>query len=346
LTEIVVLDANVLVPYNLCSLLLALAEADLFEPRWSTHILDETQRTLIRRMNKPADKIARRLDAMREAFPEASVHGFEWMEPGLTCHRKDRHVLAAAIAANATTIVTTNLKDFPDESCAPHGVVAEHPDVFLQMLFGQDAAACAAALEADAARKKRPPMTPQAVLASFAEIAPTFANTMHQHILEGAPPTSDVPAYVAVPVEDSPLADWTDKHDPTNPWHVALAWWTALRDRARYSDVLADLTHSPSAFGDYEWAADLLNDQSIASRVYYAVDDPEHVAFVRFFPEVAESSQTFAAFTVPGGRYMTLCKYADGSWRVWGLGKFVVGARGVRASLGRTGTGARARRSS
>jgi hypothetical protein len=343
LTEIVVLDANVLVPYNLCSLLLALAEADLFEPRWSTRILDETERTLIGKMGKPADKIARRLDAMQEAFPEANVHGFEWMEPGLKCHRKDRHVLAAAIAASATTIVTTNLKDFPDESCAPHDVVAEHPDVFLQRLFPHDAAACAAAVEADAARRRQPPMTAQALLASIAEIAPTFANTMHQYILEGAPPTTDVPAYVAVPDEESPLAEWGENPDPTNPWHVALGWWTALTDRAHYSDVLEDLTHSPSDFGDYAWAADLLNDQSIASKVYYAVDDPEHVAFVRFFPEVAQSSQTFASFTVPGGRYMTLCKYPDGTWRVWGLGKVMVGARGVRASLGHTGSGTKVR---
>lgn len=343
MTEIVVLDANVLVPYNLCSLLLALAEADLFEPRWSTRILDETERTLIRRMGKPADKIARRLEAMREAFPEASVHDFEWMEPGLTCHRKDRHVLAAAIAANATTIVTINLKDFPDESCAPHGVLAAHPELFLLGLLEEDAAACAAAVERDAARKRKPPMTAESLLAGIADIAPTFANSLHQLILDGVPPMSDVPAYEVAPDEESPLRDFEERPDPTDPWHVVMAWWDALTDRAESRDVLHALTHSPSAFGDYERAADLLNHRSPGSKVYYALDDPEHVAFVRFFPEVAQTSKTFAAFMERGARFITLCRYPDGTWRVWRLGEFMVGARSVRGSLGRKGIAERAR---
>jgi hypothetical protein len=47
-------------------------------------------------------------------------------------------------------------------------------------------------------------MTAQALLAGIAEIAPTFANTMHQVIFDGVPPFSDVPAYVVIPEESQP----------------------------------------------------------------------------------------------------------------------------------------------
>ena len=328
MTEIVVLDACVLVPYNLCSLLLTLADGELFEPRWSDRILEETERTLVGKLGKPADKIVHRIEAMRDAFPEACVHGFEWMEPGLTCDPKDRHVLAAAIASNATTIVTANLKDFPDDACAPHDIVVLHPEHFLLGMLAENPEGCAAAVEADAARASRPSLTTADLLAGITDIAPTFANTLHQLILEGVPPTSDIPAYVAVPDEGTPLDDWSKHHDPTNPLHVAFSWLAVLHEGG-YRDVPEDLTHSPAAFGDYLWAAELLEHQSIATMVYYAVDDPERVAFVRFVAEANQSSQMFASFAQHDAAFMTLCRYADGTWRVWGLGNTMVSARSV-----------------
>lgn len=44
---------------------------------------------------------------------------------------KDRHVLAAAIKANANVIVTNNLKDFGKEILAPYGLSAKSADDFL-----------------------------------------------------------------------------------------------------------------------------------------------------------------------------------------------------------------------
>ena len=43
----------------------------------------------------------------------------------------DRHVLAAAIAGRCSTIVTKNLKDFPDSQLSLFGIRAQHPDDFL-----------------------------------------------------------------------------------------------------------------------------------------------------------------------------------------------------------------------
>ena len=44
---------------------------------------------------------------------------------------KDRHVLAAAVRSGAQTIVTFNLKDFPEEALGPWDILAQSPDEFL-----------------------------------------------------------------------------------------------------------------------------------------------------------------------------------------------------------------------
>lgn len=326
----VLLDACVLVPQRLSSLLLTLAEEGLFEPRWSERILAETERALTDKLGLARDRAVRRLTAMREAFPEALVHGFEHLEAGLTCHAKDRHVLAAAIAAGAETLVTANVRDFPEEAREPHDIVVLDPDVFLLELMAQDGSGCQAAVEREAQRMRRPPMTARDVLAGVAGVVPTFANFLYQAVIDGEVVTSDVPAYVAVDDGQTPLQAYVNAPDPGDPLHVALAWWTALKDRGRYLDALHDLTWSPTAFRDYAWAEELLAGRSIASRVYYAVDDPAgDVAFIRFVPEVAQSSQVFESFRIRGGRYMTLKRRPNGTWSVWGLGDRMVAARPV-----------------
>ena len=68
---------------------------------------------------------------MNEAFPDALVQGCESLIPSMTNHEKDRHVLAAAVRANAEVIVTFNLNDFPDESLLAYDIKALHPDDFL-----------------------------------------------------------------------------------------------------------------------------------------------------------------------------------------------------------------------
>src|SRR5262245_39751657 len=68
---------------------------------------------------------------MRQFFPEAEVRGYQRLIPFMTNHPKDRHVMAAAVAAGAEFIVTANLRDFPPFSTDPHGIEVQHPDDFL-----------------------------------------------------------------------------------------------------------------------------------------------------------------------------------------------------------------------
>lgn len=72
----VLLDACVLIPYDLCDTLPTLAEDDLFQPLWSTSVLEETERNLVRRLGRTPEQAQRRIRLMNQAFPEAMVEGY------------------------------------------------------------------------------------------------------------------------------------------------------------------------------------------------------------------------------------------------------------------------------
>jgi hypothetical protein len=111
-----------------------LAEEELYEPRWSPAILDEVRR----HVPVSPEAIDRRIAFMNAAFEDALVTGYESLIDQMRKDPKDRHVLAAAVAAGADSIITCNLRDFPLAACEPHGVVAEHPDSVLLDLWARE----------------------------------------------------------------------------------------------------------------------------------------------------------------------------------------------------------------
>jgi predicted nucleic acid-binding protein len=127
-----VLDANVLFPTILRELLLEAAAEGGFEPVWSARILEEWARAT-RRLPEGAEATARiAIGIMRAAWPEAEVEVDEGALAFLSLpDPDDRHVLAAAIAAGAEVLVTSNRADFPARTLARHGVTAHDPDGFL-----------------------------------------------------------------------------------------------------------------------------------------------------------------------------------------------------------------------
>jgi predicted nucleic acid-binding protein len=128
----VLLDACVLLPYQLADLLLRLADAEMYEPLWSEDVLAEVERNLIEKFDITTERASRRIGRMRSAFPNALVECYENLIPAMTTHPKDRHVAAAAVRGGAALIVTANLRDFPSESLSQYDIAAIHPDDFLQ----------------------------------------------------------------------------------------------------------------------------------------------------------------------------------------------------------------------
>ena len=120
------LDTCVLYPAYLCDTLLRLAEAEAYRPLWSADILTELRRNVVE-AGIPADRVDRRIANMCRSFPDATVAGYESLIDGMTNDPKDRHVLAAAVRANAEVIVTFNLRDFPEPALKPYDVLAASP---------------------------------------------------------------------------------------------------------------------------------------------------------------------------------------------------------------------------
>jgi len=134
----VVLDANVLCYLALANLLLDLARYErLFLPCWSQQILEEAWRTYAVKFGHGAQYAYARLAEIVIGFPSALQDDLEPEISQCTNDPKDRHVLAAAIKAQARVIVTFNQKHFRPEHLEKWGIVAMHPSDFLLELYAQ-----------------------------------------------------------------------------------------------------------------------------------------------------------------------------------------------------------------
>lgn len=116
-----------------------LALEGLFRARWTDWIHDEWITQLLE--NRPdldRKKLERRRDLMNENARDCLITGYEDLVEGLVLpDPDDRHVLAAAIRAQAQAIVTYNQSDFPVEALGPLGIEAQHPDTFVVLLLDQ-----------------------------------------------------------------------------------------------------------------------------------------------------------------------------------------------------------------
>lgn len=142
-----VLDACVLYPPVLRDLLLGMAEAGLYEPKWSERILEEWARAVVK-LGPGAEVQARGVAVlMREVFPRAMVPPAPGVEARLVLpDPNDAHVLAVAIASGADAIVTFNAADFPRHVLAGEGVARRDPDGFLWELWSGDPSAAGAVI--------------------------------------------------------------------------------------------------------------------------------------------------------------------------------------------------------
>lgn len=113
-------------------ILLSLATAGLYHARWTTKIHQEWSSHLGNNRPELAQKIPLLIQQINASVPDCLVENYEYLIDTLTLpDANDRHILAAAIVGHADAIVTENLKHFPADVLAVHGLEAQHPDDFI-----------------------------------------------------------------------------------------------------------------------------------------------------------------------------------------------------------------------
>lgn len=164
-------DACVLAGALKRNLLLTLAEAEFFRLRWSGPILDETERAiekilLGKKVEDAAERAKRARAAMELAFEEACVADFDDFLSA--CNKlpdpNDRHVLAAAMKTQAATIVTENLKDFPEAVLSTLNIEARSPDDFIADTIALNTGRAVTAIRKMRERFKKPEKTAEVLL--------------------------------------------------------------------------------------------------------------------------------------------------------------------------------------
>jgi len=184
---VVVYDACVLYPVHTRNLLTQCAVDRLVEARWTDAIHDEWIRSLAASTpSVPIERLHRIRDLMNRVLPGASLRNYEHHIAGLDLpDPDDQHVVAAAIAAGATRIVTWNLRDFPGNALSGHGLRAQTPDDLLMDLYDSIPEALAAST-AKARQNLRRSLTPPVAFldALSRQGLVRFASTIRGHLAD------------------------------------------------------------------------------------------------------------------------------------------------------------------
>lgn len=134
---VVLADANILYSRTLRDYFLYAADAGALEIHWSQQILDEMSRNLRDKLGlRGADTTRLKLlmnEYIEYALIDVQSEDLATVE-GVEMDDKDRHVLAAALSAEADILLTENARHFPREWMADHDIELLTPGEFLTRL--------------------------------------------------------------------------------------------------------------------------------------------------------------------------------------------------------------------
>lgn len=158
---VVVLDACTLYPAALRDVLMRLTLHGLILARWTDAIHDEWIEAVLRdRPDLTRERLQRTRELMDLHAEGSLVRDYERRMQDLELpDADDRHVLAAAIEAEAGMILTWNLRDFPEAVLASHGLRAATPDELLSGLIQDHREEMIAVLREARLSLKQPPLT-------------------------------------------------------------------------------------------------------------------------------------------------------------------------------------------
>jgi predicted nucleic acid-binding protein len=173
-------DTNVLFPFSVMDVLLALSEDSIHDVVWTDALLDEWEEVIVRGHKRTPGTAASVTAVIRDFFADSKI---EWAEyehlidemPG--ADPDDHEHMAAAVVRQPCTILTHDTAGFPSKPLAERGVRVTDPDTYLCELADELAGEVADTIVRLAAEKRRPPKTPQDLLDDLASAGvPRFAD--------------------------------------------------------------------------------------------------------------------------------------------------------------------------
>jgi hypothetical protein len=171
-------------------LMLALTEDGVHEFLWTETLLAEWERVIVRTQRRSAESATAITTAIRQFFPEGCVAEEAYRHlvsemPGQD--PDDRHHMAAAVAGEASVILTWNRDDFPAETLAGRGIRVMDPDEYLCELIVELPREILTTVVRLAAEKRRPPLTPYDLADRFTKAGtPNFAARLRDHLSTAA----------------------------------------------------------------------------------------------------------------------------------------------------------------
>jgi predicted nucleic acid-binding protein len=146
-----------------------LALTDLYRAKWTEEIHDEWIRNvLINRTDLNQEFLQRTRTLMNTHIRDCLVDGYQKLISILSLpDPNDRHVLAAAIHAKCSVIVTYNTKDFPQKILSQHDIEAQHPDEFIINLIDLSPDTICSSVKKHRLSLKNPPKTIDEYLAAL-----------------------------------------------------------------------------------------------------------------------------------------------------------------------------------
>lgn len=153
-------DTNVLFPFSVMDLVLALSEDGVHTVAWTDALLDEWERVIVNEQRRSPQAAAAITSAIRDFFADSKVELGDYQNlidemPGRD--PDDHHHSAAAICGGAAVLLTHNRADFPAGPLAQRGLRVTDPDTYLCELADELPDEVETTIVRLAAEKQRPP---------------------------------------------------------------------------------------------------------------------------------------------------------------------------------------------
>ena len=158
----VFIDTNVLFPFSVMDLMLALTEDGIHDVMWSDDLLDEWERVIVRERRRSPDAAAAITAMIRQFFADTRipVESYRSLVAEVDGPDPDDNAhMAAAVAGQVESLVTWNGRDFDCGFTRKHGIRVVAPGRYLCSLYEEFPGEVLATITRLAASKRRPPMT-------------------------------------------------------------------------------------------------------------------------------------------------------------------------------------------